>query len=197
MTTDPSNNAGALVLRGADLAALSDDPDDLAEDLQALAGPSAGPNGAQMFIDGFTGGRLPPKESIREIRINQNPFSAEYDRLGYGRIEIFTKPGTDKFRGQTFFNFSDGVFDARNPYSQNKPPFQYRNYGGNLSGPISKKSSFFIDVERRDLDENAVVNALTLDSRSIPCRSNRRFSLRPAAPPSALASITSCRTTSL
>ncbi len=163
LTTDPSNNAGALVLRGADLAALSDDPDDLAEDLQALAGPSAGPNGAQMFIDGFTGGRLPPKESIREIRINQNPFSAEYDRLGYGRIEIFTKPGTDKFRGQTFFNFSDGAFDARNPYSQNKPPFQYRNYGGNLSGPLGKKASFFIDAERRDLDENAVVNALTLD----------------------------------
>lgn len=163
VSTDPTSNVGALVLKAEDLEALPDDPDDLADDLQALAGPSAGPNGAQMFIDGFTGGRLPPKESIREIRINQNPFSAEYDRLGYGRIEIFTKPGTDKFHGQTFFNFSDGIFDARNPYAQNKAPFQYRNYGGNLSGPISKKSSFFIDVERRDLDENAVVNATTLD----------------------------------
>ena len=69
-------------------------------DLQALAGPSAGPNGGQIYIDGFTGGQLPPKSSIREIRINQNPFSAEYDKLGYGRIEIFTKPGTDKYHGQ-------------------------------------------------------------------------------------------------
>ena len=102
VSTDPSNNVGALVLKGEDLEALSDDPDDLQDDLTALAGPSAGPNGAQMFIDGFTGGRLPPKESIREIRINQNPFSAEYDKLGYGRIEIFTKPGTDKFHGQAF-----------------------------------------------------------------------------------------------
>jgi hypothetical protein len=163
VSTDPSNNVGALVLKGEDLEALSDDPDDLQDDLTALAGPSAGPNGAQMFIDGFTGGRLPPKESIREIRINQNPFSAEYDKLGYGRIEIFTKPGTDKFHGQAFMNFSDGIWDARNPFSNNKAPFQYKNYGGNLSGPISKKSSFFVDFERRDVDENAVVNAQTLD----------------------------------
>ncbi len=167
VSTDPSSNAGALVLKGDDLAALSDDPDDLQDDLTALAGPSAGPNGAQMFIDGFTGGRLPPKESIREIRINQNPFSAEYDRLGYGRIEIFTKPGTDKFHGQAFMNFSDGVWDARNPFSQNKAPFQYKHYGGNISGPVSKKSSFFVDFERRDIDENAVVNALTLDPATL------------------------------
>ncbi len=163
VSTDPSSNVGALVLKGSDLEALPDDPDDLADDLQALAGPSAGPNGAQMFIDGFTGGRLPPKESIREIRINQNPFSAEYDRLGYGRIEVFTKPGSDKFHGQANFNFSDGVFDARNPYAQNKAPFLYKNYGANLSGPLTKKSSFFVDFEKRDLDENAVVNAQTVD----------------------------------
>src|ERR1051326_1453901 len=72
VTLDPSNNAGAIVLKGEDLDALSDDPDDLAQDLQALAGPAAGPNGGQIYIDGFTGGRLPPKESIREIRINSN-----------------------------------------------------------------------------------------------------------------------------
>ncbi len=163
VNTDPSANVGALVLKAEDLAALSDDPDDLAEDLQALAGPAAGPNGAQMFIDGFTGGRLPPKESIREVRINQNPFSAEYDRLGFGRIEIFTKPGADKIRGLAFFNFSDGAFDARNPYANNKAPFQYRNYGGNVSGPLTKKSSFFLDFEKRDMDENAVVNAQVVD----------------------------------
>ncbi len=159
----PTNNAGALVLKGKDLEALSDNPDDLADDLRALAGPAAGPNGGQIFIDGFTGGRLPPKESIREIRINQNPFSAEFDRLGFGRIEIFTKPGTDKFRGQTFFSFGDSVFNSRNPFAPNKPPYQSKHLGGNLSGPISKKSSFFVDVERRDVGEISVISALTLD----------------------------------
>ena len=163
VSTDPSNNAGALVLQGADLDALSDDPDDLQSDLQALAGPSAGPNGGQIYIDGFTDGRLPPKESIREIRINQNPFSAEYDRLGYGRIEIFTKPGSDKFHGQAAFNYSNDVFNARNPFAQNKAPFDMRNYNGNVGGPLSKKASFFLDFERRDINDNAVINATILD----------------------------------
>src|SRR5215467_2620084 len=94
--TNPDSNANAVVIKGKDLDSLSDDPDELQNELQALAGPSAGPNGGQIYIDGFTGGQLPPKSSIREIRVNQNPFSAQYDRLGYGRIEIFTKPGTDK-----------------------------------------------------------------------------------------------------
>ena len=170
ISTDPSNNAGALVLKGEDLDALSDDPDDLQQDLEALAGPAAGPNGGQIYIDGFTGGRLPPKESIREIRINSNPFSSEYDRLGFGRIEIFTKPGTDKFRGGANFNISDGLFNARNPFLTGTPGvpfempgFQTRNYGGNLSGPLNKKSSFFVDVERREIDDAAVVNARIVD----------------------------------
>src|ERR1035441_3172504 len=77
LSVEPDNNATALVLRGEDLAALPDDPDDLSDALQALAGPGAGPNGGSIYIDGFSGGQLPPKESIREIRINQNPFSAE------------------------------------------------------------------------------------------------------------------------
>ena len=82
LSVEPDNNATALVIKGDDLAALPDDPDDLSDALQALAGPGAGPNGGAIYIDGFSGGQLPPKESIREIRINQNPFSAEYDRLG-------------------------------------------------------------------------------------------------------------------
>lgn len=87
VTTDPEASASAVVLRGTDLDSLPDDPDGLAEALQALAGPAAGVDGeAQIYLDGFTGGRLPPKESIREIRINRNPFSAEFDRLGYGRV---------------------------------------------------------------------------------------------------------------
>ena len=102
--TNPDSNANALVIKGKALDALSDDPDQLSDELQALAGPAAGPSGGQIYIDGFTGGQLPPKSSIREIRVNQNPFSAEYDRLGYGRIEILTKPGTDKIHGNAQIN---------------------------------------------------------------------------------------------
>ena len=165
VSTEPENNAGAVVLKGADIDALPDDPDDLAAALQALAGPSAGPNGGQIFVDGFTGGRLPPRSSIREIRINSNPFSAEYDRLGFGRIEILTKPGTDRYRGQVSFNFNDDALNSRNPFALDRPPHQSRQYGGNFGGPISKKkASFFVDFDKRDVDDQALITALVLDS---------------------------------
>ena len=164
VSSDADNNAGATVIKDKDLDALPDDPDELAAALQALAGASAGPNGGQIYIDGFTGGNLPPKDSIREIRINSNPFSAEFDRLGFGRIEILTKPGSDKWRGSAFGNFNDESLNSRNPFSLNRAPSQTRFFGGNISGPIkAKKSSFFLDISNRDVDSNSVVNAILLD----------------------------------
>jgi hypothetical protein len=159
VNTDPGNNASALVLKQEDLDALPDDPDDLQADLQALAGPAAGPGGTQIYIDGFSGGRLPPKASIREIRINSNPFSAEFDKLGFGRIQIFTKPGSDKFHGQGYYNVSDGIWNSRNPFLSVNPPFRTQLFGGNISGPITKKASFFVDFERRNIDDNGIITA--------------------------------------
>ena len=167
LNTEPENNAGAVILRGEDIDALPDDPDDLAAALQALAGPSAGPNGGQIFVDGFTGGRLPPRSSIREIRINQNPFSAEFDRLGLGRVEILTRPGTDRYRGQVSFNFNDDALNSRNPFAARRPPIQTRQYGGNFGGPIAKgKASFFVDFDKRDGDDETLVVATILDANN-------------------------------
>lgn len=173
VTTDPSSNAGMVVLKGKDLEALSDDPDELQSELQALAGPSAGPNGGQIYIDGFTGGTLPPKASIREIRINQNPFSAEYDRLGYGRVEILTKPGTDQFHGQFFLTGNTAGFNSRNPFEvipkgTQPPGYDSRQFSGNFGGPlVSKKASLFFNIERRDLNELSVVSAQTVDPTTL------------------------------
>lgn len=163
LSVEPSANASALVLKGADLDALPDDPEDLAADLQALAGPSAGPSGGQIFIDGFSGGELPPKDAIREIRINQNPFSPEYDKLGYGRIEIFTKPGTDKLHGSVYYNFGNSFWNSRNPYSAEKPPFDLNEVGANLSGPLGKRISFFLTFHRDMVTNGSVTNGVVLD----------------------------------
>src|SRR5712664_1397655 len=168
LDTNPANNAGAIVLQGKDLEALSDDPDELQSDLQALAGPSAGPNGGQIYIDGFTGGQLPPKASIREIRINQNPFSAEYDKLGYGRIEILTKPGSDQFHGQLYFSGTSSAFNAKSPFVQTQPGYETTQFSGNVGGPLSKKASFFFNLERRDINDSSVIDAKTLDSNFNP-----------------------------
>src|SRR5207249_184584 len=146
---------------------LSDNPVDLATDLQALAGPAAGPNGRSIFIDGFSGGDLPAKNSIREIRINQNPFSPEYDRLGFGRIEIFTKPGTDKFRGSAGYNFANDRWNSRNAYADEKAPFHLNELSGTLSGPIHKRASFNFNAIREWVDNGSVINGVTLNPQTL------------------------------
>ena len=168
LNVDPASNAGAIVIQGKDLEALSDDPDELQSDLQALAGPSAGPNGGQIYIDGFTAGQLPPKASIREIRINQNPFSSEYDKLGYGRIEILTKPGTDQWHGQLFLTGTTAALNARNPFErlpagQQPPGYESTQFSGNIGGPLSKKASLFFNYEQRNINNLNVVSAQIVD----------------------------------
>src|SRR5215471_12312618 len=160
---NPTNNAGAITISGKELEALPDDPDELLSDLQALAGPSAGPNGGQMYIDGFTAGQLPPKASIREIRINQNPFSSEYDKLGYGRIEVFTRPGTDKFHGQFFVQGNASALNTGSPFAGIEPGYDSTQYSGNLGGPLGKQASFFVNVERRNINDLAAIDTVTLN----------------------------------
>src|SRR3989441_5132938 len=163
VTPEPANNASATVLAGDDLQALSDNPEDLIDELIAIAGPGAGPGGASVFIDGFSSGQLSSRESIREIRINQNPFSAEYDRIGTGRVEILTRPGTNQFHGSGFFNFGNDFWNSRNPYASEKAPFLLREIGGNLSGPMGKGASFFADLRRDAVDNGAIINGTTLN----------------------------------
>jgi hypothetical protein len=160
LSVDPDSNQSATILTGKDLEALSDDPDELSSELTALAGPSAGPNGGQIYVDGFTGGQLPPKSSIREIRINQNPFSAQYDRLGYGRIEVFTKPGTDKLHGSFQINGNPSQFNAGNPLEAGVyvPPYHTLFSFGSLTGPLSKIASFNIGGSYRAIQDDAFTN---------------------------------------
>ena len=165
---NPASNAGAITISSKELEALPDDPDELLTDLQALAGPSAGPNGGQMYIDGFTAGQLPPKSSIREIRINQNPFSSEYDKLGYGRIEIFTKPGTDKLHGQFMVNGNDSAFNSSDPFTGPEPGYDSVQYNGNIGGALNKNGSFFFNVDRRQINALSAIDAVTLDQNLSP-----------------------------
>jgi hypothetical protein len=166
---DPSNNAGTVVMKGKDLEALSDDPDELQSELEALAGPSAGPNGGQIYIDGFTAGQLPPKASIREIRINQNPFSSEYDKLGYGRVEILTKPGTDQLHGQFNVMGNTAGFNSRNPFlgAAQTPSYDSVHYSANLGGSLGKKASFFSNIERRNVNELTIVDTPFVDPTTL------------------------------
>ncbi|HEY0161071.1 MAG TPA: carboxypeptidase-like regulatory domain-containing protein [Edaphobacter sp.] len=161
VSVDQESNASSTVIKGKDLDALSDDPDELSSELSALAGPTAGPDGGQIYVDGFTGGQLPPKSSIREIRINQNPFSAQYDTLGYGRVEVFTKPGTDKYHGFYSIQGGDKSFNTSNPFlgqSNNQPDYHTVFMLGSISGPINRFSSFTVGGSHRNIQDNSIVN---------------------------------------
>ena len=168
LSVSPENNVGALVLKGEALKSLSDDPDDLAAELQQLAGPAAGPNGGEIYIDGFSGGQLPPKEAILEVRVNQNPFSAQYERLGYGRIDIITKPGYQKYHGNFFTFGNDSSFNSRNPFVTDQPGYHSQMYAGSVGGPIGKKVSFFFSMFHRGTDSTSIVNAIVPTSNFDP-----------------------------
>ncbi len=166
--TSADNNASSVVIKDKDLDALSDDPDELQSELSALAGGSAGPNGGEMYVDGFSGGQLPPKSSIREIRINSNPFSAQYDKLGYGRIEILTKPGTDKLHGSFTMSGNDSSFNSLNPFVTSEPSYYTTFMMANAGGSLSKNGSWFGSVFDRNNHSNSIINAELLDSNGNP-----------------------------
>src|SRR2546425_8818899 len=159
ISVEPDQNMNAIVLdEKMIMDLLPDNEDEMLEFLQGLAGPAAGgvsggQDGAQIYIDGFRGGRLPPRESILQIRINQNPLSAEYSHPGQGRIEIVTKPGTEQWHSSVGFNIRNSALDARNAYALTRPDLDQRHYSFTLSGPIIKKRiSFFLNADQRTVD---------------------------------------------
>lgn len=162
----PDQNAGATIIKGSALDALSDDPDELKNELQALAGPAAGPNGGQIYIDGFEGGQIPPKSDILEIRVNQNPFSAEFDRIGYGRVEIITKPGTQKYHGTLSSYGNSSAFNSANPLITQQPSYYMWGANANISGPLSKSASWFFHINRLDRHDQTIINALNPQNTS-------------------------------
>ena len=162
LDTAASSNASQVVIAEKELDALPDDPDELQADLESLAGPGAGPNGGQMYIDGFTAGQLPPKSSIREIRINSNPFSAEYDQVGFGRIEILTKPGGGAWHGSISENNNSAIFNSRNPFALTRGNFESNQVNGNIGGGLGKHASLFFNADYRNIANSSVINAQIL-----------------------------------
>ena len=167
LSLDSTQSAGTVVVKDSDLDALPDNPDDLLDMLNALAGPGSSPGGAQILIDSFAGGQLPSKDSIKEIRINQDPFSAAYQWYGYGRIEIVTKPGADTFHGSIGLTDSDVVFNSRNPYAANKADYVNRMFTATAGNSFNKRGSYSFNFYRSIINNTTLINAITLDPVSL------------------------------
>ena len=124
---------------------------------------SVGSGGPTLIVDGLETTTKVPASMIQEVRINQNPYSAEFARPGRGRIEVITKAGATEYHGELGFIFRDYHLDARNAFALDRPPEQRRIYEGTLTGPLSagKKTSFFFSGNREEEDLQAVVFAQT------------------------------------
>ena len=115
----------------------------------------------------LTGGQIPPKSSILEIRVNQNPFSAEFDRIGYGRIEIITKPGTQKLQGNIAGFGTDSALNTADPLLPYKPSYDLYSYSAEVNGPLTKNSSYFLDLFRIARQAQNIVDAVNPQNTSV------------------------------
>jgi len=152
---DRRDNGFTQTLTADEIDALSDDPDEMAEQLAQMAGP-----GAQVFVDGFRGGRLPPKDQIQQIRFNSNSFSAEYHEAGMVRVEVITRPGMGGWRGRANFGFRDEALNATNAFATTKDPMQQERYNFSFQGPLAKgKTGISMSVDGTNAYDSRTIRA--------------------------------------
>ncbi len=125
-------------------------------------GGGGGGGGGGLIIDGFSGGRMPNRDEIQEIRINENSFTAEQSSQTRGRTEVITRGGIGRFNGDVTFNFGDESLDARNAFAGFRPPYQQRNFVGNVSGPvIPNRLTMTFSVRNNDSETGQTLRAIT------------------------------------
>jgi hypothetical protein len=165
---DAEKSGTTTVLGEEAIASLPDNQEELERAIKRLGEAVAGED-LPVTVNGVEGGKIPPKQQIQQIRVNQNVFSAQYESPFGGGIEIFTRSGVDRFRGYVNFSFADSRLNAADPFLGRRVPFQSRSYFFNLSGPLfGKKANFFIYGSRTESDSSAVINAVVLDSNLQP-----------------------------
>ena len=157
--SDPRSDAFATVLGQAEINELPDDPDAMEQVLRDMAGP-----GAVMRINGFRGGRLPPKDQIAQIRFRRNMFAADTHEAGFMSVDITTKPGLDSWRGSTNLGLRDDVLSAKNAFAPVKADERNSRFGFSLNGPLWKKhTSLALSVDGTDAYDTKTIVAATPD----------------------------------
>jgi outer membrane receptor protein involved in Fe transport len=112
-------------------------------------------SGTNILLDGVanndefdaTVGQKVPLDSVQEIGIITNNFTAEYGRADAGIINVTTKSGTNDFHG-TAYEFNRVSDLASNTFNNNafglsKPVFVRNQFGYSLGGPVKKNKLFF------------------------------------------------------
>ncbi|MGH9340788.1 MAG: carboxypeptidase regulatory-like domain-containing protein [Acidobacteriota bacterium] len=93
----------------------------------------------------------PPLDSIQEVKVVTNSFSARYGISGSANVMVETRSGTQAFHGSVYEFVRNDVFDARNVFSPEKTSLRFNNFGYSIGGPVfipgvyneSKDKTFF------------------------------------------------------
>ena len=164
VTAAADSNQNAVVMDQQDLRDLPVFDNDVIGTLSRfLDAGSVGTAGTTLVVDGMEARKVGVSPSaIQQIKINQDPYAAEFQRPGRGRIEIVTKAGSEAYHGSADFTFRDARLNARDAFAPTRPPEQRRIFEGVLGGPVGdgKHSSFLTTLERRDEDVQAIVFAV-------------------------------------
>ncbi len=166
---DSDSSLNTMVLKEDFIDQLPSDENELAAYLANIAGSRGDASGqANFVVDGFTGGVIPPKEQIQEVRINNNPYSTEFSGIGFGRVEIITRAGTGAYHGNFNFNFKDDKLNAQIPFSNNKPPYQQRSFNSSMSGPlIRNRLTISLNGRNNYTDNSDTINATIADGTHV------------------------------
>lgn len=158
LTVTPEQAPAAETTIGAEeIDALADDPEALEEFIRDIGGPEA-----TVSVDGFRGGRVPPKDQVAQIIVTTDPYSAQFHEVGSSRVDVVTKPGFGNWEGRANLNFSNDALSARNPFASQKLPF--RNVSGwfSASGPLKRlRTSVSVDAEIGRRSETRPLIAIT------------------------------------
>lgn len=88
-------------------------------------------------------------DSIKEFKISNSYFNAEFGFSTAGMVQTITKSGTNKINGSAFWYARHKALNTRGPFESFKPDFRRNQFGGSLGGPILKnKAHFFGSYER-------------------------------------------------
>jgi len=143
---DRGSRSFGLTVTTEQIQALSDDPDEMARQLNDLAG-----SGAVIRVDSFEGQQLPPKSQIKSIHVTRDQFAAETEQPGSTFVDVITQPGVGPIRGGANFSFRNTAMSAKSPYTTVKAPELLRNFGGNIGGAlVNQVSNFSLNVSGQD-----------------------------------------------